>query len=327
MVIGILPGLGGTSGLALLLPFVFNMEPSKALAMMIGLQSVTATSDTFPAILMGIPGTASAQATVMDGFPLSKKGQAARALAAGFSASLLGGLFGALVLSFAIFYAEPIMNAMGFSEQMMLIVLALTTVGMLTGSHPLKGLAACTIGLMIGAFGSAPVSGVERLTFGTEYLVDPIKLVIVGLAMFAMPEIVDLLRRQVTISESGALGVGWLQGVKDTLSHWWIVLRCACIGCLDRRASRPRRLGHRLDRLWPRRADQQGSRELRHRRHSRRDRAGGGEQRQGRRRPDPDHPVRHSRLRQHGAAARRLCPDRHRSGHRHDHEPRGSGLS
>ncbi len=232
MVIGILPGLGGTSGLALLLPFVYNMEPSKALAMMIGLQSVTATSDTFPAILMGIPGTASAQATVVDGFPLSKKGQAARALAAGFSASLLGGLFGALVLSFAIFYAEPIMNAMGFSEQMMLIVLALTTVGMLTGSHPLKGLAACSIGLMIGAFGSAPVSGVERLTFGTEYLVDPIKLVIVGLAMFAMPEIVDLLRRQITISESGVLGAGWLQGVKDTLSHWWIVLRCACIGCL-----------------------------------------------------------------------------------------------
>ena len=232
MVIGILPGLGGTSGLALLLPFVFNMEPSKALAMMIGLQSVTATSDTFPAILMGIPGTASAQATVMDGFPLSKKGQAARALSAGFSASLLGGLFGALVLSFAIYYAEPIMNAMGFSEQMMLIVLALTTVGMLTGSHPLKGLAACTIGLMIGAFGAAPVSGVERLTFGTEYLVDPIKLVIVGLAMFAMPEIVDLLRRQVTISESGALGVGSFQGIKDTLSHWWIVLRCACIGCL-----------------------------------------------------------------------------------------------
>jgi putative tricarboxylic transport membrane protein len=232
LVIGILPGLGGTSGLALLLPFVFNMEPSKALAMMIGLQSVTATSDTFPAILMGIPGTASAQATVVDGFPLSKKGEAARALAAAFSASLLGGLFGALVLSFAIFYAEPIMNAMGFGEQMMLIVLALTTVGMLTGSHPLKGLAACTIGLMIGAFGSAPVSGVERLTLGTEYLIDPIQLVIVGLAMFAMPEIIDLLRRQITISESGALGVGGLQGVKDTLSHWWIVLRCSAIGCL-----------------------------------------------------------------------------------------------
>jgi len=232
LIVGILPGLGGTAGLALLLPFVFNMEPTHALAMMIGLQSVTATSDTFPSVLMGIPGTASSQATVVDGFPLSKKGEAARALAAAFSASLIGGLFGALVLTFAIFYAEPIINAMGFGEQMMLIVLALTMVGMLTGSHPLKGLAACAIGLMIGAFGSAPVSGVERLTFGTEYLIDQIQLVIVGLAMFALPEIVDLLRRQVTISKSGVLGVGWLQGLKDTITHWWIVLRCAAIGCV-----------------------------------------------------------------------------------------------
>lgn len=232
LVVGILPGLGGTAGLALLLPFVFGMSPTNALAMMIGLQSVTATSDTFPSVLMGIPGTASSQATVVDGFPLSKRGEAARALAAAFSASLIGGLFGALVLTFAISYAEPIINAMGFSEQMMLIVLALTMVGMLTGSHPLKGLAACAIGLMIGAFGSAPVSGVERLTFGTEYLIDPIKLVIVGLAMFAMPEIIDLLRRQFTISRTGTLGAGWLQGLKDTLANWWIVLRCSTIGCV-----------------------------------------------------------------------------------------------
>jgi TctA family transporter len=232
LVVGILPGLGGTAGLALLLPFVFTMDPTNALAMMIGLQSVTATSDTFPSVLMGIPGTASSQATVVDGFPLSKKGEAARALAAAFSASLIGGLFGALVLTFAIFYAEPIINAMGFGEQMMLIVLALTMVGMLTGGHPLKGLAACAIGLMIGAFGSAPVSGVERLTFGTEYLIDQIKLVIVGLAMFAMPEIIDLLRRQITISKTGDLGSGWLRGLKDTVSHWWIVLRCATIGCI-----------------------------------------------------------------------------------------------
>lgn len=232
LIVGILPGLGGTAGLALLLPFVFGMEPTNALAMMIGLQSVTATSDTFPSVLMGIPGTASSQATVCDGFPLSKKGEAARALAAAFSASLLGGLFGAFVLTFAIYYAEPIINAMGFGEQMMLIVLALTMVGMLTGSHPMKGLAACAIGLMIGAFGSAPVSGVERLTFGTEYLIDQIALVIVGLAMFALPEIIDLLRRQLTISKTGALGSGWIRGLKDTFKHWWIVLRCASIGCV-----------------------------------------------------------------------------------------------
>ncbi|MGA0394680.1 MAG: tripartite tricarboxylate transporter permease, partial [Rhodospirillales bacterium] len=211
LIVGVLPGLGGTAGLSLLLPFVFGMEPSHALAMMIGLQSVTATSDTFPSVLMGIPGTASSQATVMDGFPMSKKGEATRALSAAFSASLIGGLFGALVLTFTIFVAEPLILAMGFSEQMMLVVLALTMIGMLTGGNPLRGIATCWLGLMVGALGSAPASGVERLSFGTVYLVEPIKLVIVGLAMFAMPEIIDLLRRSRTISETGKLGAGWLQ--------------------------------------------------------------------------------------------------------------------
>lgn len=232
LAIGILPGLGGTAGLALLLPFIFGMEPTSALAMMIGLQSVTTTSDTFPAVLMGIPGTSGSQATVLDGFPMSRRGEAARALGAAFAASLFGGLFGTVVLTFAIFAALPIILAMGFGEQMMLIILALTMVGMLTGAHPVKGLAACTLGLMLGALGSAPMTGQERLAFGTVYLIDSVPLVIVGLGMFAVPEIVDLLRRQVTISETNNLGAGWLTGLKDAFKHWFIVVRCATIGAI-----------------------------------------------------------------------------------------------
>ena len=125
LIVGILPGMGGTSGLALVLPFVFTMEPSHALAMMIGVLAPTTTSDTFPAVLMGVPGTSGSQATVMDGFPLSKKGMAARALSAAFSASLLGGVFGALILSISIYYAIPIIMAFGFGEQFLLVVLAL----------------------------------------------------------------------------------------------------------------------------------------------------------------------------------------------------------
>ena len=97
LTVGILPGLGGTSGLALVLPFVFGLEPSHALAMMIGVLAPTTTSDTFPAVLMGVPGTSGSQATVMDGFPLSKQGMAARALSAAFLSSLLGGVFGAVI--------------------------------------------------------------------------------------------------------------------------------------------------------------------------------------------------------------------------------------
>ncbi len=232
LTVGILPGLGGTAGLALLLPFVFGMDPSAALAMMIGMAAVTTTSDTFPAVLMGIPGTSGSQATVLDGFPMAKAGQGTRALSAAFVSSLFGGLFGALILSFAIVAALPIILSIGFGEQFMLVVLALSMVGILTGVNVWKGLASCALGLTLGALGAAPMSGIQRGTFGFDYLIDPLPLTIVGLAMFATPEIVDLLRRSSRISETGRLGTGWAQGLRDWAVNWWLSLRCAVIGCL-----------------------------------------------------------------------------------------------
>ena len=218
--------------MSLVLPFFFGMEPASALALMIGLTSVTATSDTFPSVLMGIPGTSASQATVVDGFPLSKKGEAARALSAAFASSLFGGIFGAVVLTGAIFIAKPIILAIGFGEQLMLVVLALTMVGMLTGESPAKGFASCGFGLIIGAVGETFTTAEMRLGMDIVYLADGVPLVLVGLGMFAVPEIVDLVRRQQTISETGALGAGWLQGFKDVIHHKWIVLRCAAIGCI-----------------------------------------------------------------------------------------------
>src|SRR3990170_2374391 len=116
LVVGILPGLGGIAGLSLLLPFVYGKDPTLVLPMMIGLLAVTNTSDTFPAVLMGIPGTSSAQATILDGFPLAQRGEAARALGAAFSASLIGGVFGALILTLSIYVARPLILAVGFGE-------------------------------------------------------------------------------------------------------------------------------------------------------------------------------------------------------------------
>jgi len=233
LVVGILPGLGGTAGLALLLPLVFGMEPNAALALMIGLVAVTTTSDTFPSVLMGIPGTSGSQATVLDGFPMARKGEGTRALSIAFVSSLVGGIFGAFVLSFAVFVAKPIILQIGFGEQFMLVILALSMVGILTGANMWKGLAACCLGLLLGALGSAPLSGVQRATFGTEYLLDPLPLVVVGLAMFATPEIVNLLRRQSSISESGKLSAtGWVQGLRDWVSNWWLSLRCSMIGSI-----------------------------------------------------------------------------------------------
>jgi len=232
LLVGVLPGLGGTAGLSLVLPFVFGMDATSALAMMIGLLAPTTTSDTFPSVLMGIPGTSASQATVVDGFPMAKRGEGARALGAAFTASLFGGLFGAVVLTGAIYVAKPLILSVGFGEQMLLIFLALTMVGMLTGVSPLKGIVTCGIGLMIGMIGYAPGTAESRLTFGTMYLDSGIPIVVVGLAMFAMPEIIELLRRHRTIAEDGVLGRGWIEGFKDAFRHKFIVLRCSVIGCI-----------------------------------------------------------------------------------------------
>ena len=232
LVVGILPGLGGTSGLALVLPFVYSLEPSYALAMMIGVLAPTTTSDTFPAVLMGIPGTAGSQATVMDGFPLSKKGMAARALSAAFCSSLMGGVFGAFILSISIYYAIPIIMAFGFGEQFLLIILALLMVGALTGENFIKGITACILGLIIGSIGSAPITGDLRFTFGTLYLVEGVPIVIVGLGLFALPEIVGLLDSKGAIAKALKNEEGWFRGIKDVFKNWFLVLRCSSIGCI-----------------------------------------------------------------------------------------------
>jgi TctA family transporter len=82
LALGIMPGVGGLAGMALLLPFTFNMDPYAAFGLLLGMGAVTTTSDTIPAVLFGVPGTSGSQATVLDGFPMTKKGEAGRALAA-----------------------------------------------------------------------------------------------------------------------------------------------------------------------------------------------------------------------------------------------------
>ncbi|MFN7051958.1 MAG: tripartite tricarboxylate transporter permease, partial [Gemmobacter sp.] len=131
LVIGVLPALGGIAGLSLLIPFIYGMDEVSALAMLIGLLAIMPTGDTFSSILLGIPGGSSSQATVLDGFPLAKKGEAARALSTAFFSSMFGGVFGAFVLTGFIFIARPIILAFGSAELFMLAVLGLSMVAVL----------------------------------------------------------------------------------------------------------------------------------------------------------------------------------------------------
>ncbi len=231
--VGVFPGLGGIAGLSLVLPFMFGMEPVSGLALMVGLVAVVPTSDTFASVLMGIPGSSASQATVLDGFPLARKGEAARALAAAFVSSLFGGLFGAVVLTFFILIARPLVLAFAMPEMLAVTLLGLAMVAVLAGRLPLKGVVAACLGLLLGTIGEASHGGSLRMaTYDIPYLTDGIKLVIVGLGIFAIPEIISLLRQDQSISREAKLGAGWAQGVRDWWDNIWLSIRCSVIGVI-----------------------------------------------------------------------------------------------
>src|SRR6187551_3837826 len=142
IVLGIVPGIGGLAGTAMLLPFTYAMDPYSAFAMLLGLGATTTTGDPIPAVLFGVPGGAASAATVLDGFPMAKKGEAGRALSAAYMSSLMGGVFGAFLMFISIPVLRPIMLFLGSPELLAFSVLGISMVAVLSGNAPLRGLTA-----------------------------------------------------------------------------------------------------------------------------------------------------------------------------------------
>jgi TctA family transporter len=233
LVLGIVPGIGGLAGTAMLLPFTFGMDPYSAFALLLGLGATTATGDPIPAVLFGVPGGAASAATVLDGFPMAKKGEAGRALSAAYMSSMMGGIFGAALLAISIPILRPVMLYLGSPELLAFSVLGISMVAVLSGSAPLRGVAAGCLGIMIAMIGSDPQTGTLRWTMDSLYLWDGLPLTPVLLGLFALPELCDLLIARTTISkeiDKGNIYKGQWQGVKDCFENWWLIVRCSWIG-------------------------------------------------------------------------------------------------
>ena len=233
LILGIVPGIGGLTGTAMLLPFTFSMDPYTAFALLLGLGATTATGDPIPAILFGVPGGAASAATVLDGYPMAKRGEAGRALSAAYMSSLMGGVFGALLMAFTIPILRPVMLYLGSPELLAFSVLGISMVAVLSGNAPLRGITAGCLGVMIAMIGTDPQSGTLRWTMDSLYLWDGLPLTPLLLGLFALPELCDLLIAQVAIAagfENTNVYKGQWQGVKDCFKHWWLILRCSWIG-------------------------------------------------------------------------------------------------
>jgi putative tricarboxylic transport membrane protein len=233
LAIGVLPGLNGIVGMAMLIPFTYNMDNYTAFALLLGMAAVITSSDFVTAVLFGVPGHVGAAATVIDGHAMARKGEAGRAFGAGFAASLAGGIVGAIILAVSIPVLRPIMLAIGSPELLAFTLFGMSMVATLSGRAPLKGLTAAGIGLMISMIGSRSQTGALRWTFDWLYLWDGVPLVPATLGVFALPELAELAILRQRIAGNNApdirLSNQW-QGVRDTITHWWLVLRCAALG-------------------------------------------------------------------------------------------------
>jgi len=217
LVLGIIPGIGGLTGTAMLLPFTFNMDPYSAFALLLGLGATTATGDPIPAILFGVPGGAASAATVLDGYPMAKRGEAGRALSAAYMSSLMGGIFGALLLAISIPILRPVMLFIGSPELLAFSILGISMVAVLSGNAPLRD----------------PQTGTLRWTMDSLYLWDGLPLTPLLLGVFALPELCDLLIARVAIAaktDGASIYKGQWQGVKDCFNNWWLIMRCSWIG-------------------------------------------------------------------------------------------------
>jgi TctA family transporter len=233
LALGILPGIGGVAGTALLLPFTFNMDAPAAFALLLGLGATTTTADPISAILFGAPGHAASAATALDGYPMTVRGEAGRALGASYMSALIGGLFGAALMGVALPLIRPVILFMGSPELLAISVFGVSMVASLSGNAPLRGVAAACFGMMLSMIGTDPQSGTLRWTMDSLYLWEGLPLVPVTLGIFALPELCDLAIGRMAVVAGGKTidtKTGMWLGIKDCFNHWFLMLRCSWIG-------------------------------------------------------------------------------------------------
>ena len=193
VVIGVLPGLTSTLGVALLIPVTFSMPPQAGLAMLGGIYVASTYSGAITAILLNIPGTPAAVATLLDGHPMSRNGQSTRALALATFGSSIGGLVSVLALLFLGPMLARLSLFFGPPEYFILAIFGITVIASLSAGAMEKGLIAGAAGLLISTVGYHPLTGSMRFTFDAPALYDGVPLVAALIGLYSIPEVIDMI--------------------------------------------------------------------------------------------------------------------------------------
>lgn len=236
--VGITPGIGGKLSIALAIPFVYGWEMIPGAIFLLTMHAVNGTSGQISSILFGVPGDGDDAATVLDGYPMAKKGEAGRALGASMTASGVGGIIGAVVFALMIPVLEPVVLAFSPAEFFLLALLGITFIAFLSGGGGIfKGIIVGLFGLMLATVGMDPQTGTARYSGDYLFLWDGLSLVTAVIALFAVPEMIALGVRGGSISavsmESAKISYRQLfSGVLEVPRHWWLVIRTSLIGAV-----------------------------------------------------------------------------------------------
>ena len=194
LVAGMIPGMTISAAMIIVLPLTFVLDPNVSIGLFLGLYAGGMLGGSFSAILLNIPGTPSAAATALDGYPLVARGQAGRALGMAVSASFCGGLFSA----FCLFLIAPRLADLALqfrsADLFSLVFLGLTIICSFASRSWIKGLLSAVIGLAIVTIGQDPVMGTARFTFGDTSLLSGVHFLTALIGLFAIPQLIENLR-------------------------------------------------------------------------------------------------------------------------------------
>ena len=229
---GAIPGLTFSMALALMLPFTFGMQSVPAVALLLGVYVGGMTGGSVSAILLGIPGTPSAAATIFDGYPMAQKGEAGIALGSAVIASTFGGLFSLVVMMLLLEQVAAIAIKFGPAEIFALVLFGLSTICGLAERSMLRGLIGGALGLMLMIIGLDELDGVARLTFGTVQLQQGVNLLVAMIGLFAVPQVIGTFlnhgrARPLKIAHDVRARLPSLRQLRERL---WLMVRCAGIG-------------------------------------------------------------------------------------------------
>jgi len=233
ILIGVLPGLGGANGVAILLPLTFSMNPTSAIIMLSCIYWGALFGGAITSILFNIPGEPWSVATTFDGYPMAQKGQAAQALTAAFTSSFVGAFFAVVAITSL---APPLAKfALKFGPAEFFAVQMLTFCSFIGMSKepPMKTLAAMMLGFALAAVGMDTVTGQLRMTFGFTEMLKGFDFLIAVIGLFGIGEILTTMEEGLSFKGKSAK-IRFqvvLQTWKELFQYWRTFIRSVLIGC------------------------------------------------------------------------------------------------